>query len=152
MYSNPFAGYSMQPASPSAPFYSTSYNRPAPVYNPAGQVTNNGNQAIVLPPQQILQVNGKAGVDMLRMSPNSSVIALDLTAPIGWICVSDGVGYVTATPFDMSPHTEKPAQTEASADQFTVLGDRLTALESKYEQIAGRIKANEPNAYSGKSE
>lgn len=43
-----------------------------------------------LPPQQILQANGKASIDAIRMSPNSSVLIADTTEPIVWKCVSDG--------------------------------------------------------------
>lgn len=60
----------------------------------------------ILPPQQVTQVNGRASIDTIQMSPNSSVLLLDTTAPIVWLCVSDGVGRVSATPYDIQVHEE----------------------------------------------
>lgn len=63
----------------------------------------------ILPQQQIIQVNGKTSVDTIRMAPNSSILVMDTSAPIVWMCVSDGVGNVTSTPYDISIHEEAPA-------------------------------------------
>ena len=57
-----------------------------------------------LPAQQILKVNGEESVKQVRMAPNSSALAMDTTAPIVWLLVSDGVGSVTSTPYDISEH------------------------------------------------
>lgn len=62
----------------------------------------------ILPPQQVLKANGKASIDALQMSPNSEVLIMDTTAPIIWQCISDGLGKVTATPWDIVPHKEEP--------------------------------------------
>lgn len=62
----------------------------------------------ILPPQQVIQVNGKQSVDAIRMSPNSSVLLMDNSAPIVWLCVSDGVGNVTSTAYDIMKHQETP--------------------------------------------
>ena len=62
----------------------------------------------VLPPQQIIQVNGKTSVDTIQLAPNSSLLAMDTTAPIVWMCVSDGIGNVTSTPYDIVIHKEAP--------------------------------------------
>jgi hypothetical protein len=58
----------------------------------------------MLPQQQILQANGKASIDMIRLAPNSSVLIADTTEPIVWKCVSDSLGNVTSEAFDISPH------------------------------------------------
>ena len=88
-----------------------------------------GQQPNMLPQQQILQVNGKPK-DLL-MAPNSSVIALDAPAMVAWICVSDGIGSVTMTPFDMTPHQE-PQQVDANT-----FDKRLTAIEEAIKKLAG---------------
>lgn len=63
----------------------------------------------ILPPQQALKANGKASIDALQMAPNSEVLIMDTTAPIIWQCMSDSLGKVTATPWDIAPHKETPA-------------------------------------------
>lgn len=65
-----------------------------------------GNQ--YLPHMQIIKVNGEAGAKNLRMSPNSSMLVLDETAPIIWYAQTDGAGYLTVTPFDITPHQVQP--------------------------------------------
>ena len=91
-----------------------------------------GYQPNILPNQQILQANGKSSIDNLRMAPNSSVLIADTTAPIVWRCISDGLGNVTAEPFDITPHKD-----EAKVEQENILATlsqmntRLTHLEEK---------------------
>ena len=65
-------------------------------------------QPNVLPPQQVVQANGKASIDALRMSPNSSVLIMDQNDPIVWLCTSDGLGKVNSTAYDITPHKEPP--------------------------------------------
>ena len=89
----------------------------------------------ILPTQQILQVNGKASVSTMQMSPNSSLLAMDTTAPIVWMCVSDGVGKVTATPYDIVQHEEEPPIDAKSIEQ------RLSAIETALANIEGKINA-----------
>lgn len=64
-------------------------------------------QPNVLPQQQVVQANGKTSIDALRMAPNSSVLIMDKTAPIVWLCTSDGLGNVTSVPYDIVPHVEQ---------------------------------------------
>lgn len=93
----------------------------------------------VLPPQQILQANGKASIDALRMSPNSSVLIADQTQPIVWRCVSDGLGNVSASAFDITPHKDEAlAEKEALASTLEEINNRLKRLEDKYEPIIKR--------------
>ena len=90
----------------------------------------------MLPPQQILQANGKTSIDALRMSPNSSVLIADQTAPIVWKCMSDSLGNVTAEAFDITPHKDE-AQIEKENLNALVLdmNERLKNLEARYEPI-----------------
>ena len=123
------------------------------MYNPYGLPTpylNNGmpgypdnaynkpQSSNVLPPQQVIQVNGKASIDTLQMSPNSSVLIMDTSGDIVWLCVSEGVGRVTANPFDISPHTETPP-----IDMTDVL-QRVTNLEQLVANMEGKINGK-PN-------
>ena len=84
-------------------------------------------QPNVLPAQQVVQANGKASIDALRMAPNSSVLIMDTTAPIVWLCTSDGLGNVTSMPYDIAQHVEEP--------QADPLEQRLAALEEQIKEI-----------------
>lgn len=93
----------------------------------------------MLPQQQILQANGKASIDALRLAPNSSVLIADQTAPIIWKCVSDSLGNVTATPFDISPHKdEAQLEKENFMQTLTDINGRLERLERYYESTTTR--------------
>ena len=96
----------------------------------------------MLPQQQILQANGKESISQLRMYPNSSVLVADTTAPIIWKCVSDGIGNVTATAFDITPHKD-----EAQVEKETIM-ERLDRLEKQYESFISR--ASEPTTTTDK--
>lgn len=99
--------------------------------NPYGYFQNQN----ILPQQQIIQVNGKASVDTIQLAPNSSVLVMDTSAPIVWMCVSDGVGKVTATPYDITMHKTEPPVNMASVEQ------RLTAIENAITEMEGKINA-----------
>ena len=61
-----------------------------------------------VPRQEIIRVNGRNGAMSIQMAPSSSVLVLDETAPLVWLCQTDGAGYLTVTPFDIAPHQEAP--------------------------------------------
>ena len=109
-------------------------------YNPQQQYTP-FQQPNILPPQQILQAKGKASIDMLRMSPNSSVLIADETAPIVWKCISDGLGNVSSEAFDISPHKDEEQKTQENLSIIVNnLDERLRRLEDVYESFAKRDK------------
>lgn len=90
------------------------------------------NRTAALPPQQIIQVNGKASVDMIQLAPNSSVLVMDTSAPIVWLCVSDGIGKVTATPYDITEHKQEPAPDQKGIEQrLAILEKTISELEAK---------------------
>lgn len=87
------------------------YNTLLRFYKSAMGVPNTPSQfnpSGVLPPQTVIQVNGKSSVDALKMSPNSSVLLMDATEPIVWLCTSDGIGNVTSVAYDITVHKEQP--------------------------------------------
>lgn len=92
-----------------------------------------------LPPQQILQANGKASINALRMAPNSSALIADQTQPIVWKCTSDSLGNVSAEAFDITPHKdEATVEKEALTSLITEMNERLKKLEVNYESFTGR--------------
>lgn len=70
------------------------------------------------------RVNGRAGAEAYNLGPNSDVLLLDQNAAIVWSVQTDGAGYKTVTPFDISPHKEIKAE-----DRFQSLEDRIARLE-----------------------
>ena len=99
-----------------------------------------------LPPQQVLQVDGKASIEKMRMAPNSTLLALDRTGPIIWFCSSDGLGNVSATPFDYTKHEEEP---ELSMATLKAQLDELKASVSQIlEEMKDGSKSNSRNAKS----
>ena len=101
------------------------------------------SQPNVLPQQTVIQVDGKASVDALRMSPNSSVLLMDKTAPIVWLCTSDGLGNVTAHAYDITDHKETPVIEMESIDA------RVSALEKAIAELKEGAK-NEPHVGTAK--
>ena len=91
-----------------------------------------------IPQQQVLQANGKDSVDKIKLAPNSSVFVMDTTAPIIWLCVSDGLGNVSSTPYDIKAHVDP----ETAARQG--IEERLLALEENVKKILEGMK-HEPD-------
>lgn len=81
--------------------------------NPIGanfqqQQQNRWMQQNLAPHYDIIQVNGEAGAQNFRMAPNSTALLLDKTASIVWLAQTDGTGYLTVTPYDITPHQQVP--------------------------------------------
>ena len=75
------------------------------------------------PRYEIIRVNGEAGARNFRMGPNSTALLLDNTASIVWYAQTDGTGYLTVAPFDITPHqVPKPVD-------MNDLSARVTKLE-----------------------
>ena len=106
-------------------------------FNPTPQVNT-------LPPQQILQANGKASIDALKMSPNSSCLIADSTEPIVWKCVSDSLGNVSSTPYDISEHKSEEQKLQSNlVVVVTDINERLKKLEDSYEKSLIKSDENE---------
>ena len=95
-----------------------------------------------LQPQQaqryeITKVNGRNGAGAFPMPANSEILLLDETQPIVWLKQTDGAGYPTITPYQITPY-----QTQLEPD-FNSLDERIKRLE---EVING--KSNNVNAAS----
>lgn len=95
-------------------------------YNPYTQQ----NTMNILPQQQVIQVNGNPS-NSIQMYPNSSLLAMDTSAPIVWLCISDGVGKVTATPYDIKLHEDAPAVDTTDLEQrIKTIEDFILELEA----------------------
>lgn len=91
-----------------------------------------------LPQQQVLQANGKSSIDAIKLSPNSSVLVMDTTAPLVWLCTSDSLGNVTSTPYEIKAYID-PKETARQG-----IEDRLSALEVNVNKILEGMD-HEPN-------
>lgn len=82
------------------------------------------------PHYEIVKVNGEAGAKAFQMSANSSLFLADATNPnLIWLVQTDGAGYLTATPLDVSLHQEQPQPSISN------LEERIKHLEDMYEQL-----------------
>lgn len=62
------------------------------------------------PPKRmdVIKVSGENGAKAFQLAPNSSVLLLDETAPIVWLKTTDGAGYPSIKPFEITPYQPKP--------------------------------------------
>ena len=100
-----------------------------PYLNP--QVTPNYIPPQTLPVMQVVRVNGKNGADAYAMGPNSSALLLDESGTIVWAVTTDGAGYKTISPYDITPHKEAPAP------DYNTLESRIARLEGILNELSG---------------
>ncbi len=75
--------------------------------------------------QEVVKVKGENGARAFPMGPNESAILLDEDNPMIWLAQTDGAGYKTVTPYDITPHQFVPPI------DITDLDARLKKLEEK---------------------
>lgn len=73
--------------------------------------------------QEVVKVNGENGARAYPLGANSSALLLDESGVIVWLVTTDGAGYKSVAPFDISPHEQ------AAAPDFADLEQRIAALE-----------------------
>ena len=126
-------------------FYPNNYN--------LNQINQPNYMNNIMPRQEVIKVNGKASVDTLRLAPNSSLLALDTTAPIVWLCISDGIGNVTSTPYDIVEHKQTPkvdmetieariSRIEQSLDEMRQYNDKSNVAKPNQKQSNSKPHTN----------
>ncbi len=97
------------------------YNAP---YQGYGNSYN--QQPRLLQKYEIVHVKGESGANALlqQMADNSSVLAMDDTAPLVWLCQVDGAGERTKQAFDISLHQGAPEV------DIRTLEERIARLEA----------------------
>lgn len=75
--------------------------------------------------QQVVRVNGRGGAEAYSIGPNSSALLLDESGSLVWLVTTDGAGYKTIAPYDITPHQVAPAP------DFSTLEARIKKLEDK---------------------
>ena len=95
-----------------------------PLYNPMINPYLQAQRPYQQPPrQEVVKVNGENGARAYQMPPNSSALLLDESGVIVWLVTTDGAGYKSVSPFDISPHEAEPAP------DYSDLEQRISALE-----------------------
>lgn len=87
-----------------------------------------------LPSQQILQVNGKEGLSNMKLAPNSSVLVVDNSLPLIYKCVSDSLGNVQTTTYDVSVHKE------VEEIKMDTIEQRMTFLEQQINELRNMVQ------------
>ena len=77
---------------------------------------------------EVVRVNGRAGAESYAMGPNSSALLLDESGTLVWLATTDGAGYKTVSPYDITPHKQAPAPDYASLEErIKKLEDMISA-------------------------
>lgn len=74
---------------------------------------------------EVVRVNGRAGAETYMIGPNSSALLLDESGTLVWLITTDGAGYKTVSPYDITPHQVAPAP------DFSSLEARIKRLEER---------------------
>lgn len=86
---------------------------------------------------EVVRVNGRAGAESYALGPNSSALLLDESGTLVWLATTDGAGYKTVAPYDISPHQTAPAP------DFSSLEDRIKKLEERVNATADSTAAKQ---------
>ena len=107
------------------------------------QAAMNPFQPAAVPQQQVVKVNGEGGANAYAMGPNSSALLLDTSGTMIWAVTTDGAGYKTVVPYDISPHQNR--------EQIAVksLEDRIKRLEEIIHD--GHTEADQRGSHAGES-
>lgn len=101
--------------------------------------------------QEVIKVNGENGVDAFQMGANCSALLLDISAPIVWLVQTDGAGYKSKTPYDITPHaSEEEVQYKSLEDRITRLEEVIDA-KSNVEPITRESESRQYNDASHRS-
>ena len=83
------------------------------------------------PTMQVIRVNGRGGAEAFAIGPNSSALLLDESGCILWAIATDGAGYKTISPYDITPHQDAPAP------DYSTLETRIARLEGILNELSG---------------
>lgn len=115
-------------------------------YFPANQYAQQygmmGQQPQQMSPQmQVVRVNGENGARAYQIGANSSALLLDESGAIVWLVTTDGAGYRTVAPYDITPHQATPTP------DYSNLEARIARLEGMINDTANTSTAiqNKPN-------
>lgn len=109
-----------------------------PLYNPMVNPYLGAQRPFQQQPRhEVVKVSGENGARAFQMPANSSALLLDESGVIVWLVTTDGAGYKTVAPFDITPHEAAPAP------NYSDLETRITRLE---EMMKNANTGNSSNA------
>lgn len=85
--------------------------------------------------QQVVRVNGRGGAETYAIGPNSSALLLDESGALVWLVTTDGAGYKTVSPYDITPHQAAPEP------DFSSLEARIKKLEERFNDTSDSATA-----------
>ena len=94
-----------------------------PYFNPYPQTP-------YIQPSSVIKVNGENGARAFAIGANSSALLLDESGLLVWLITTDGAGYKTVTPYDITPHQAEPVPDYGS------LESRIKRLEDMMNDTA----------------
>ena len=94
------------------------------------------------PAAQVVRVNGSNGANAYAIGPNSSALLLDESGTLVWLVTTDGAGYKTVSPYDITPHKDAPAPDFGSLESRIA---RLEGLIDEYSADTPAIKRRKPD-------
>ena len=119
-------------------------NYPNPYVNPYFQQP-------VIQPSSVIKVNGENGARAYQIGANSSALLLDESGLMVWLVTSDGAGYKTVTPYDITPHQTTPAPDYVSLEsRIKRLEDMISDTTDTY-SIRRRSKPDDSQDQTGES-
>ena len=101
-----------------------------PYYNPYFQMPQAPAPQLQPQRQEVTKVNGENGARAYSIGPNSSALLLDSSGLLVWLVTTDGAGYKSVAPYDISPHQETPAP------DFSTLEQRISRLEGIFNEYS----------------
>lgn len=117
----------------------------SPYLNPFAPYAMPQNMTQNMAQMQVVKVNGENGARAYQIGPNSSALLLDESGMMVWLCTTDGAGYKTVTPYDITPHQTAPVP------DYSTLEQRITRLEEMIHGNTADSSAVARDKDSGKS-
>lgn len=114
-----------------------------PLYNPMINPYMQTNQQQI-PQQEITKVNGENGARAYPMGANSSALLLDSSGLLVWLVTTDGAGYKTVSPYDITPHKAEPTP------DYNTLEKRIERLEGLIHDTSDTSTAKKSDVFSDK--
>lgn len=91
-----------------------------------------------IPRQEVIKVNGENGARAYQIAANSSALLLDESGLMVWLVVTDGAGYKSVMPYDITPHQA------SQAPDYSGLETRISRLEELVNVYTSNSSTAEP--------
>lgn len=106
------------------------YNNFFPNGSPTGYYNPYTTPVMPSAKQQVVRVNGEEGARAYRIEADSSALLLDVSGLMVWLVTTDGAGYKTVSPYDITPHKTTVAADTVPAKSLNDLTARVERLEA----------------------